>query len=520
MNKMRVDRIIIGIVLLVFFGCSNNSKLEYYQRLKRYEYNGTFRKDRVDLYGRYRKDNVSVATPISYINYVNDMQTPRMPFKKYSEREFLNFYKNIRAKGYGDNSSYWRWKLILTKGQMQNILNKNLVSLAKSRPKDVLTLGHKGWEIKRIGLNPVGRVEEIKIVQRGKSGIAIKLLINGSRGTYMVIKEGNIRRVLGVGRNSISSRINVYGAKGGSLKYNKNPIAKNPSLLPSAYLALEKISGGRYAIYGGGFGHGAGIPQWTAMDLTRNKGYSYKKVLQRYYKNTKLKNIRYIKGIGENIKVGIMTSGFKSIHHSKISMVSTGVLKIKTKRKSIKISPRHRVDFVPKNGYILVMSGRKIYLKTKDNLSISSTRMISLMNIKRNIRKYRYPTYRGNFEIRLSKNKKYINLINILDIERYLLQVVPSEMPKSFGLEALKSQAVAARTYAAKDMLRDRYKNLGFHILDSAQSQVYNNLDENEVAERAIKETKGQILVYKNRPIDAKYYSTSSGFNSSAHNIW
>lgn len=141
------------------------------------------------------------------------------------------------------------------------------------------------------------------------------------------------------------------------------------------------------------------------MDLTRNKGYSYKKVLQRYYKNTKLKNIRYIKGIGENIKVGIMTSGFKSIHHSKISMVSTGVLKIKTKRKSIKISPRHRVDFVPKNGYILVMSGRKIYLKTKDNLSISSTRMISLMNIKRNIRKYRYPTYRGNFEIRLSKNK-------------------------------------------------------------------------------------------------------------------
>ena len=50
-------------------------------------------------------------------------------------------------------------------------------------------------------------------------------------------------------------------------------------------------------------------------------------------------------------------------------------------------------------------------------------------------------------------------MINTLDIEKYLLQVVPSEMPKSFGVEALKVQAVAARTYAVSDILKGKYAN-------------------------------------------------------------
>ncbi len=128
--------------------------------------------------------------------------------------------------------------------------------------------------------------------------------------------------------------------------------------------------------------------------------------------------------------------------------------------------------------------------------------------------------YRGSFEVKLTKNARELVLINEVDIEDYLLQVVPSEMPASFGLEALKVQAITARTYAVKDILRNRYKNLGFNILDSAQSQVYNNLDENNVATNAVKATRGLVIVYDDKPIDAKYYSTSSGLNSHAHNVW
>ncbi|MGL5918170.1 MAG: SpoIID/LytB domain-containing protein, partial [Cetobacterium sp.] len=260
--------------------------------------------------------------------------------------------------------------------------------------------------------------------------------------------------------------------------------------------------------------------QWSAMDLTKNKGYSYKKVLERYYFDTKLKNIKSIKGLSDKIKVGIMNSGYSSIDHTKITMYSTGTLRIKNKDTNLKVSGNTLVDFISKDGFTQVVINGKVRVKTKNYLSVTSNRMISLTNIKRNIKNHKYPTYRGSFEIRLANGGKNLNLINEISIEEYLLQVVPSEMPKSFGLEALKVQAIAARTYAAKDLLRNRYAKLGFHILDSTQSQVYNNLDENELCNEAVKYTKGLILIYDDKPIDAKYYSTSSGFNSNAHNVW
>ncbi|MDX8336332.1 MULTISPECIES: SpoIID/LytB domain-containing protein [Cetobacterium] len=518
MKGKKIKKIILSFCFLALIGCSSNSKKEYYERLNKsgHKLSG----DRVNLYGKYKKDNLPIAKPIPYLNYVNDMESPKAPFKSYTENEFLAFYKNIKAKGHGDNSSYWRWKVSLTRREMSNILNKNLLTLYARRPKEVLTYSNSEWISKKIPLNPIGDVIEVRVLERGKSGLVTKLLLRGTRGQYMVAKEGNIRNLLGMNKNVVTSTINIYGTKGGSSNYNERPISRNPSMLPSAFIAIEKLGNNGFNIYGGGFGHGSGIPQWSAMDLTKNKGYSYKKVLERYYSNTKLKNIRSIDGIDGKIRVGIMTSGFSTIDHTKISMSSTGSLKIKSKDGSTTVSPNTSVDFITKDGYTQVIVQGKLKLKTRNSVSVTSNRMISITNLKRNIRNYKSPTYRGSFEIRLAKNGTRLNLINEVSIEEYLLQVVPSEMPKSFGLEALKVQAIAARTYAAKDILRNRYAKLGFHILDSTQSQVYNNLDENELATQGVKSTRGMILVHEDKPIDAKYYSTSSGFNSNAHNVW
>ena len=128
------------------------------------------------------------------------------------------------------------------------------------------------------------------------------------------------------------------------------------------------------------------------------------------------------------------------------------------------------------------------------------------------------PKYRG--VITVIPNGSHLRVINTLDIEKYLLQVVPSEMPRSFGVEALKVQAVAARTYAVSDILKGKYIKDGFHIKDTVESQVYNNQVENEDATRAIEETEGKIMTYDNMPIDAKYFSTSAGFTSHASNVW
>lgn len=96
-------------------------------------------------------------------------------------------------------------------------------------------------------------------------------------------------------------------------------------------------------------------------------------------------------------------------------------------------------------------------------------------------------------------NQDGIN-INELPLEQYLYSVVGSEMPKSFDIEALKAQAIAARTYAIV------HKN---NLYDDQRSQVYNGItSESEKVKRAVNETYGMILTYNDKPIDALYTSS------------
>ncbi len=118
--------------------------------------------------------------------------------------------------------------------------------------------------------------------------------------------------------------------------------------------------------------------------------------------------------------------------------------------------------------------------------------------------------YRGNFEIRKTGERLWV--INILNIEDYLKGVVPCEIGKVSKnlVEVAKAQAVAARTYACAHL--NQYQNLGFDLYATIQDQVYKGIGcENELTNRAIEKTKGLILTYKNRPIEAKYHSTCGG---------
>ena len=112
------------------------------------------------------------------------------------------------------------------------------------------------------------------------------------------------------------------------------------------------------------------------------------------------------------------------------------------------------------------------------------------------------PAYRGSIE--LIKGENGILVINEVLLEEYLYAVVPSEMPASYPLEALKSQAVCARTYAYDKMCRAGLPAYGAHVDDSAAFQVYNNIEENADTTRAVKETAGLALFTKGsrrRPI-------------------
>ncbi len=127
--------------------------------------------------------------------------------------------------------------------------------------------------------------------------------------------------------------------------------------------------------------------------------------------------------------------------------------------------------------------------------------------------------YHGYLNIQNISGKLWV--INILGIEDYLKGVVPCEIGKISKnlIEAAKAQAVAARTYTYSHL--NQYRALGFDLYATIQDQVYNGFAaENELTNTAIKETAGEILVFKKKPIDAKYHSTCGGRTADFNDAW
>lgn len=127
--------------------------------------------------------------------------------------------------------------------------------------------------------------------------------------------------------------------------------------------------------------------------------------------------------------------------------------------------------------------------------------------------------YRGELEIRNVDGK--LDVINIVSLEDYLLGVVPKEMPSSWHPEALKAQAVAARTYAIYQLLAGKYKNRGYHMVDGVDSQVYGGVaSEDPRSTKAIQDTRGQILTYAGQAINAFFHASSGGHTENSENVW
>lgn len=128
------------------------------------------------------------------------------------------------------------------------------------------------------------------------------------------------------------------------------------------------------------------------------------------------------------------------------------------------------------------------------------------------------PSYRGKMEF--LRTDKGIVAVNEVLLEEYLYSVVPSEMPSSYPSEALRAQAICARTYAYGSMLHAGYPQYGAHVDDSMSYQVYNNILEQESTTTAAKETYGLLLYTGDGvPAGTYYYSTSCGVGSDA-NVW
>ncbi len=128
--------------------------------------------------------------------------------------------------------------------------------------------------------------------------------------------------------------------------------------------------------------------------------------------------------------------------------------------------------------------------------------------------------YEGTLELE-RRGENSFSIINELPIERYLLGVVPHEMPVSFGQTALEVQAMTARSYAYNQFYSNTYCEYGAHVADTVASQVYLGFMENETVQEAVDGTAGQCIVTEDgRVAQTYFYSTSCGFGASSNEIW
>ena len=112
-----------------------------------------------------------------------------------------------------------------------------------------------------------------------------------------------------------------------------------------------------------------------------------------------------------------------------------------------------------------------------------------------------------------------LTVVSVVDMETYIKGVIPFEMSNDWPLEALKAQAVCARTYAWRQIQGNAYSTYGAHVDDSTNFQVYNNTLTFDSTDTAVNETFGQLLEYNGDPIEAFYYSTSDGHGTDG-SVW
>lgn len=163
--------------------------------------------------------------------------------------------------------------------------------------------------------------------------------------------------------------------------------------------------------------------------------------------------------------------------------------------------------------------------KLSNNVEKNSTNKSNLTETKKdNYTETKKENIKKN-EITVTVYRNNGKIIN-LELEEYVLGVVGAEMPASFNIEALKAQAILARTYALKSI-----KN-GKKLTDTVSTQAYKDNSElqklwkndytkyYEKIKKAVNETKGKVILYNNEYIDAVYHSTSNGKTENSKNVW
>ena len=248
-----------------------------------------------------------------------------------------------------------------------------------------------------------------------------------------------------------------------------------------------------FVLAGGGWGHGVGMSQWGAFGQAK-VGRDYRAILGHYYPGTSLGPSPV--SVPAKLRV-LVADGVGAV-----SVTAQGTITV-VDAAGTKAQVDGQVTLGPKLTLPAGAAATGKPAALSDPVTLRTTAGGRLVVGGK--------AYRG--ALRVVRAGKKLQLVNVVSLETYLLGVVPGEMPKDWPLEALKAQAVAARTYAIANLVKDR----AFDLYSDARSQVYYGANaESPGTTRAVTETRGQVLSYEGAPAETFYFSSSGGKTLSA----
>ncbi len=253
----------------------------------------------------------------------------------------------------------------------------------------------------------------------------------------------------------------------------------------------------RWSVRGAGWGHGIGMSQWGAYGYAKH-GADHREILDHYYRGTKL------------------------------GSVSGGAVRVLLQANRWTIYFRHATQagdraLTEDNTYRATRDGDNVVLRSATGRRLATFSGVMRVVGGKHVRLMghsdngvRDGLYRDHLEIRTAAGSG-LNAINAVDLEDYLLGVVPGESPASWPAAALEAQAVAARSYAVAANVNGK----GFDQYADTRSQMYRGyLAETASTNAAVGATSGEVVTYGGEVATTFFFSTSGGYTENVENVF
>jgi stage II sporulation protein D len=256
--------------------------------------------------------------------------------------------------------------------------------------------------------------------------------------------------------------------------------------LPAAASAMVRSAGAHksakaktWVVKGAGYGHGVGMSQYGAYGYAKS-GFVYPDILTHYYTGTTLGTTA-----DQSVRV-LLRDGARSLFFRGAGSACGAGLK-------------------PAKGYVAKRKGSGVVVRTKKGRRIARCGAAMTAVGSPTVTLAGKGTYRGALEARASGSG--LQAINVVEIEDYVKGVISKESPASWPIEALKAQAVAARSYALSTG-----RGGTFNHYDDTRSQVYAGVGaETAKTNQAVDATRLQVVLYAGKIAQTFFFSTSGG---------